>query len=305
MREYDDDIRLYTPVLQRIIILVAVIVAVPVVLWTITTFVRSYVAPPKAPTFQRMTVAEPQDNAVAAPQVSDSAPPEAQAPAAAAQVADAQTTTTDVRTPLLQIKKLSDSDQTQTADAGPLVPATQMAAPASPTIAVALPAGPSTVSPMAVKQDAPDRTAAAAPPAVSDRGIVWPIPPAMPSAAATGPALAAQEPSAGTATDDLPAVAPLTGRIPLPPHRPKMIAMAQGTVAQGTVAQGTIAQGTMAQVAMPQATMPQRTLAPGTMVQASATLPSAVPLPRARPATAPEPTPVSSDVNIYDRDAAH
>jgi len=53
MREYDDDdnIRLYTPVLQRIIILVAVIIAVPVVMWTITTFVRTYVAPPTVPTF--------------------------------------------------------------------------------------------------------------------------------------------------------------------------------------------------------------------------------------------------------------
>ena len=56
MREYDDDIRLYTPVLQRVIILVAVIIAVPVVLWTITAFVRTYVAPPKAPTFQRMAL---------------------------------------------------------------------------------------------------------------------------------------------------------------------------------------------------------------------------------------------------------
>jgi len=50
MREYDDDIRLNTPVLQRIIILVAVIVAVPVMLWTITAFVRTYVGPPRAPT---------------------------------------------------------------------------------------------------------------------------------------------------------------------------------------------------------------------------------------------------------------
>jgi len=45
----------YTPVLQRIIILVAVIIAVPVVLWTITSFVRTYVGPPQVPTFQRMT----------------------------------------------------------------------------------------------------------------------------------------------------------------------------------------------------------------------------------------------------------
>src|SRR5215472_15423701 len=53
MREYDDydddSIRLYTPVLQRVIILAAVVIAVPVLMWTITTFVRSYVARPKAP----------------------------------------------------------------------------------------------------------------------------------------------------------------------------------------------------------------------------------------------------------------
>ncbi len=56
MRDDDDDnIRLYTPVLQRIIILVAVIIAVPVVMWTITAFVRTYVAPPKVPTFQHLT----------------------------------------------------------------------------------------------------------------------------------------------------------------------------------------------------------------------------------------------------------
>ncbi len=64
MREYDDDnIRLYTPVLQRVIILLAVIIAVPVVMWTITTMVRTYVAPPKAPTFQRMTETQPADTA--------------------------------------------------------------------------------------------------------------------------------------------------------------------------------------------------------------------------------------------------
>jgi hypothetical protein len=56
MREYDDygeyrddHIRLYTPVLQRVTILTAVIIAVPVLMWTVTTFVRSYVARPKVP----------------------------------------------------------------------------------------------------------------------------------------------------------------------------------------------------------------------------------------------------------------
>ncbi|MGA8355950.1 MAG: hypothetical protein WB772_01225, partial [Xanthobacteraceae bacterium] len=64
MREYDDDnIRLYTPVLQRVIILLAVIIAVPVVMWTITTMVRTYVAAPKAPVFQRLTDNPPSDSA--------------------------------------------------------------------------------------------------------------------------------------------------------------------------------------------------------------------------------------------------
>ena len=52
MREYDEHIRLYSPMLQRVIILVAVIIAVPVVLWTITAFVRAYVAPPQIQTFR-------------------------------------------------------------------------------------------------------------------------------------------------------------------------------------------------------------------------------------------------------------
>ena len=47
----DEDIRQYMPVLRRLIILVAVITAIPVVMWTITSVVRTYVGPPKLPTF--------------------------------------------------------------------------------------------------------------------------------------------------------------------------------------------------------------------------------------------------------------
>lgn len=59
MREYDDhyndeNIRLYTPVLQRIIVLATVIIAVPVIMWTITTFVRGYIARPKVPTLEHV-----------------------------------------------------------------------------------------------------------------------------------------------------------------------------------------------------------------------------------------------------------
>src|SRR4029077_7770152 len=53
MRE-DDDFRHYVPLLRRIIILVAVIIAVPVILWTITVFVRTYVGPQRMPTFHQL-----------------------------------------------------------------------------------------------------------------------------------------------------------------------------------------------------------------------------------------------------------
>ena len=54
MREDDDQFRYYVPLLRRIIILVAVIIAVPVILWTITAFVRTYVGPPHIPTFHQL-----------------------------------------------------------------------------------------------------------------------------------------------------------------------------------------------------------------------------------------------------------
>ena len=53
MRE-DDGLGHYVPILRRIIVLVAVIVAVPVMLWTITVFVRTYVGPPRIPTFHQL-----------------------------------------------------------------------------------------------------------------------------------------------------------------------------------------------------------------------------------------------------------
>ena len=52
MREDDDHIRQFMPVLRRIIILVAVLTAIPVAMWTITAFVRTYIGPPTAPNYQ-------------------------------------------------------------------------------------------------------------------------------------------------------------------------------------------------------------------------------------------------------------
>ena len=53
MRDYDDRVRPQV-VLRRIIIVLAVLAAVPVALWTVTSFVRAYIAPPKLPTFRQL-----------------------------------------------------------------------------------------------------------------------------------------------------------------------------------------------------------------------------------------------------------
>jgi hypothetical protein len=72
VREDDDEIGHYLGLLRRIIILFAVIIAVPVILWTITAFIRyPLVGFPKVSTFhnplatasintpERATIAEP------------------------------------------------------------------------------------------------------------------------------------------------------------------------------------------------------------------------------------------------------
>jgi outer membrane biosynthesis protein TonB len=78
MRDYDeyhdDGVRLHTPVLQRVLILAAVIIIVPVVMWTITAFVRSYVARPKVPVVQHLASSESPTARVGSPAVIPAAP---------------------------------------------------------------------------------------------------------------------------------------------------------------------------------------------------------------------------------------
>src|SRR6202050_2720248 len=57
MREDDGEIRYYVPVVRRLVVLAAVIVAVPMVMWTITSFVRTYLGPVRAPAIQAMSAA--------------------------------------------------------------------------------------------------------------------------------------------------------------------------------------------------------------------------------------------------------
>jgi hypothetical protein len=75
MREYEQDeenIQRYAPVLRRAIILTAFIIAVPVMMWTTTIFIRSYVARPM-PTFRHLTLTEPLLTATPAPLLTDAA----------------------------------------------------------------------------------------------------------------------------------------------------------------------------------------------------------------------------------------
>ncbi|MFZ0609973.1 MAG: hypothetical protein WAM75_20100, partial [Xanthobacteraceae bacterium] len=170
MSEYYDDsnIRRYTPVLQRMIILLAVIIAVPVVMWTITTVVRTYVAAPKAPSFQRLTDTQPTDTVSdASPAAPAAATPAVQAAAAPTpQLADAQAAATQARTALLDINKPANT------------PSQSVAPTAAPApVAVAAPA---------VARNAPAPVIATPPPPIANAAAT--MPPASAPHASMAPA---------------------------------------------------------------------------------------------------------------------
>jgi hypothetical protein len=204
MRDVDEHIQLYVPVLRRIVVLVAVIIAVPVVLWTITVFVRTYVAPPKVPTFRSLaeqTFVKAAQNAAVPGTTQSSTQPK---PGDPAPIVEARATTTD-----------ANSDAPRTAFVGGR--------------------GDAAAAPLAGSQ------------------------PPMPAPARTAALTATQTPPASSVEDDLPAAGPITGRVPLPRHRPQLFAMA------------------------PTATLAQTATAGG------------IPVPRDRPVSAPDPAPVVQD----------
>jgi len=196
MREYDDDnIQHYAPVLRRIIILVAVITAVPVMLWTITAFMHTYIAQPTIPAPQPLAAAT-----VTAPPASPAA--DTANPAAPSQ--PAQSVTDAQATDDARGDRMSDSAGNTAA------PNVQVAALA-PTPSAA-PSAPPTPTADTVQ-------AAPAAPAPS----VFPDPPSVapPSAADSGNDASA---------DALPPPDPITGPIPLPRHRPNVIALADTAI---------------------------------------------------------------------------
>jgi hypothetical protein len=253
MREYDDDenIRLYAPVLQRVIILAAVIIAVPVVMWTITTFIRSYVARPKVPTFQHLALTEAPESPPPASQLTASPPPPPQGAQPAAQPVPASpladsTGASPSPLPVPTIAgagsnpAIAGSAPNAAQDGAPTPPAPVASpdAPALPT--VAQPAG------MAARLAANGSGTSAAAPAdrgndrsladrsLANRGLEWPNPNAD-----GPPGFGTHEPPAAmtetASTEALPPPQPIKGRIPLPRRRPAVMALAAtGSVAPPT-----------------------------------------------------------------------
>jgi hypothetical protein len=198
MRGDEDQFRYYVPLLRRIVILVAVITAIPVILWTTTAFVRTYVAPPKVPTFRPITATA----SIATPPV----PAGSAAAPSAAPVVEARATATDARdaAPAAKGPLLADRLADVNANAG-----AGASAPKVADVTATAPAG-------------------AAPKADTMKPMTFDTPPQ------TGAATAAQQPpsaqpagSMDATADALPAAAPLSGRIPLPRRRPPNLTMAQ------------------------------------------------------------------------------
>ncbi len=200
MSEDDDEFRHYVPLLRRIIILVGVITAVPVVLWTITAFVRTYVGPPKIPTFHQLasTASINVPAGTATPDGTAQLQAAMQAKAANQSAAPAS----DARDPSAAPKGSLLADRAPEGDAGAAMQSASRTADlsAAPTMAPR-PA----MAPRATDVFPPSPLAA---PDNATPGSIGGVAAAQPEATETG-------------AEALPAAAPLSGPIPLPRHRPR------------------------------------------------------------------------------------
>ena len=110
----------------------------------------------------------------------------------------------------------------------------------------------------------------------------------MPSASAAGnlpadPAFSQQQMAANDSNaEDLPAGTPLRGKVPLPTRRPHIAGLT--TVAANDVAATDVTQHSAG---------------------AAVAMPTRIPLPRARPAAAPEAGPVETSYPVYDPSQIH
>ena len=246
IRDYDDydgeNVRLYTPVLQRVIILAGVIIAVPVVMWTITTFVRSYVARPRLPALEHVASTSA-SVPVAATTPAPASPTPTNAPRDAAN-ADIQK---GAANPAPLPGSLPASAATDTA-AAPLetrpaeTTSSLMAAPAAaaPGDGANAAAANASLPRVSTAPRSTDNAAPSGAPNSADRGLAWPNPNTAnppdfaasrlpPPASTPPPAPAARMASA----EIMPADEPIRGAVPLPRQRPGILAVAATTPASG------------------------------------------------------------------------
>jgi hypothetical protein len=202
----DEKTQSFGPVLRRISILAVIVTAVPVMLWSITAFMRTYVAQPVIPSARPLPPSAGTNTASASS--ADYAVP---APGGKP-VIEARATATDAD---------GKSDQLSDGAASAQVPG---GTTASIGTASAVQMSTGSPSPQAANRPTANSLGYSANLPNSASGP-WPDP-----SQAIG-AQPSQTANSGADTSDaLPPSAPLTGPIPLPPHRPKIIAMADGTI---------------------------------------------------------------------------
>jgi hypothetical protein len=189
MRNDDEQLRHFSPLLRRIVIIVALLTAAPVVLWSITAFVRSYVGPPQLPSFRRLAapLVQPPDNAGGGQESVDRSgdqPPGDST--SSAPTVEARATTSDAR-------GAPPDGPTNPPNGSAMIPSVVTDADAKPA----------------------DRFVDRVPPDL-----------AIPTGALASNQPAATD---AASADAMPAAEPLRGPIPLPRQRPRIFAMAQLT----------------------------------------------------------------------------
>jgi hypothetical protein len=229
----NDEFGHYVPLLRRIIILVAVITAIPVVLWTITAFVRTYVGPPKIPTFHQLaakaSINEPLD--IKPPQASNPA----ETPVRQARLADPPSpTATDGRGDAPAPKGPLLSDRAPASDINAQAAATPPAATPSPATTTSSIQPSSAPIAMTTATAAPKAADPWPPAVVTPKTAELATAPAAapaPEGVAPGAIVAAAQPASEPAEEAMPASAPLPGPIPLPKRRPHVVAEAPAATA--------------------------------------------------------------------------
>lgn len=230
----EDQFRNYFPLMRRVIILVAVLTAVPVILWTITVFVRGYFGPPKIATAKPLAVvvsAETPTAPAAGGQDAGAQPASTPREAKlvdAPPVVEARATATDARTlaPAAQAGSIWDQQRQAGSDAGP--------PPNAPSAAVT--PAPATGDRRTADHRAFDQRSAGQKAALAPAAQPMPAAAAMPDASAQSTGTLADQDTAEAEQDQqgadaaLPAATPIPGPVPLPRHRPRYFAMLQGGV---------------------------------------------------------------------------